>query len=105
MRCPWAEDTILAATDIYVSNCATLQADLWVAELVVRRGYDDCDGDVLRNGVIIQMHVRYRFSGVCVSVRVFFGALNMSEGCLFVLYRRGRAKLTPRPGIISQPHL
>ena len=39
--------------------------------------------------------VRYRFSGVCVSVRVFFGALNMSEGCLFVLYRRGRAKLTP----------
>ena len=52
-RCPWAEDTILAATDIYVSKCATLQAELWVAELVVRRGYDDCDGDVLRNGVII----------------------------------------------------
>ena len=47
-HCSWAEDTILAATDIYVSNCATLQADLWVAELVVRRGYDDCDGDVLR---------------------------------------------------------
>ena len=54
--------------------------------------------------LLIYMHVRYWFSGVCVSVRVFFGALNMSEGCLFVLYRRGRAKLTPWPRIVSLPH-
>ena len=39
---------ILAAADIYGLRCTILQADLWVAEDVGRRGCDDCDGVVLR---------------------------------------------------------
>ena len=46
-RCPWAEDMILAAADIYGLRCTILQADLWVEEDVGRRGCDDCDGVVL----------------------------------------------------------
>ena len=47
-RCPWAEDMILAAADIYGLRCTKLQADLRVAEDVGRRSSDDYDGVVLR---------------------------------------------------------